>query len=129
LKISAPILAAGKPVTISTTVTNAGERDGDEVVQFYVSQAAPGAPITALKGFQRIHLRRGESRTVSFVLDDDAASIVDPNGQRRITPGAASVWIGGGQPVSTTGGQHLPGTGVGRGRAILISDTEGGQRR
>ncbi len=110
LKTSAARFRPGRPVTVSTTVTNAGDRDGDEVVQFYISQSAPGAPLTALKGFQRIHLKRGESRAIRFTLDDEAAAIVDPEGRRGIVAGTAQLWIGGGQPAVTAGGRPLPGS-------------------
>lgn len=112
LKASASRLTPGGAVKLSTTVTNTGARDGDEVVQFYVSRATPGAPIAALKGFQRIHLKRGESRTISFSLDEAAAGIVDPEGRGALPPGVAKVWIGGGQPAATSGARALPGSGA-----------------
>jgi beta-glucosidase len=96
---------SGNQVSLSVEVKNAGDRDGDEVVQVYLTQpGAPGAPLRALKGFQRIELKRGEQKTVQFTLRDRDVSIVDPAGQRRIVPGTVQVWIGGGQPVGQTAG-------------------------
>ncbi|MFZ0429182.1 MAG: glycoside hydrolase family 3 C-terminal domain-containing protein [Acidobacteriota bacterium] len=83
---------------IRATVKNTSTRDGDEVVQLYVA-GAPGdnEPIRSLRGFQRIHLRAGESRPVSFVLGADDL------------PGAGTeVSIGGGQPLE--GIPHVTGT-------------------
>jgi beta-glucosidase len=91
-------------VTVSVDVTNSGAMDGDEVVQLYLShRGVAGAPIRALQGFQRIHLCKGEKKTVEFTLRDRALSIVDPEGKRRIVPGEVDVWVGGGEPVRRAG--------------------------
>ncbi len=106
---SAPVLSsasvkAGQPVTVTTTVHNNGTRDGDEVVQLYVSKpAVKGVPSAkhALAGFERIHLKAGETRQVTMTLDARALSAVDGNGVRKVRPGAYTVHIGGGQPGFT----------------------------
>ena len=86
-------------MTVSVDLTNTGAMDADEVVQLYISRPdLAGAPIRALVGFERIHLARGETRTVEFTLQDRALSTVDGDGVRRIVPGEARLWIGGGQP-------------------------------
>jgi len=91
-------------VSVSVDVTNNGARDGDEVVQLYVSHpGVAGAPLRALEGFQRIHLAKGEKRSVTFTLDDRALSVVDDKGERKVVPGTVDVWVGGGQPVSRPG--------------------------
>ncbi|SFC90452.1 glycoside hydrolase family 3 C-terminal domain-containing protein [Massilia yuzhufengensis] len=89
---------AGDGVELSVDVRNSGKLDGDEVVQLYVSRTAEGAPIRALKAFQRVHLKAGESRKVSFKLDAQALSVVDAKGTRVVPAGTATLWIGGGQP-------------------------------
>jgi beta-glucosidase len=97
-------LAAEGGQTVSVEVANTGAVAGDEVVQLYLThEGIPGAPLRALAGFQRVHLERGEKKTVSFTLRDRALSIVDEAGKRRIVPGTVRVWVGGGQPVSRTG--------------------------
>ncbi|MEN2785987.1 glycoside hydrolase family 3 C-terminal domain-containing protein [Sphingomonas qilianensis] len=94
-------IRAGAPLTVSVTVTNSGDRAGDEVVQLYVSRPGlPDAPIRALIGFERVHLAPGERRRVSFALDARALSTVDAGGVRRVMPGKADLWVGGGQPLS-----------------------------
>jgi beta-glucosidase len=103
-KVSQPKLAAAGSVSVSAEVTNTGAMDGDEVVQLYLSHLGKaGAPVRALQGFQRIHLKKGERRTVSFTLQGRALSIVDPAGKRRIVPGKVEAWIGGGQPSVRAG--------------------------
>lgn len=91
-------LVPGRSVIVSTKVTNTGDMDGDEVVQLYITRHEAEGPIRALKGFQRIHLARGESRNVQFLLDSDAMSSVLPDGRRRVLSGKLFIWIGGGQP-------------------------------
>ena len=59
--------------------------------------------LRSLAGFQRIHLDRGEKKTVSFTLRDRELSVVDEDGKRRVPKGAVSVWIGGGQSVAGAG--------------------------
>jgi beta-glucosidase len=91
-------------VTVSVDVTNSGAMAGDEVVQLYLTHSGvAGAPLRALKGFQRVHLNRGEKKTVSFTLRDRMLSVVDEEGKTRIMPGAVEVWVGGGQPRSRAG--------------------------
>lgn len=98
-RVSRTTVPADQAVTVSVDVTNAGAMDADEVVQLYISHpGVPEAPIRALVGFERIHLARGETRTVSFIVQDRAMSLVDGAGVRRIQPGEVSLWIGGGQP-------------------------------
>jgi len=90
--------------TVTVDVTNTGGMESDEVVQLYLSHPdVAGTPIRALKGFERVHLATGETRTVSFALDDRAISTVDAEGSRAVNPGRVEVWVGGGQPVSRPG--------------------------
>lgn len=96
-------VTAGQVQGVSVDVTNAGGRDGDEVVQLYVSRTAEGAPIRSLQGFQRIHLKAGETRRVRFELAPEALSVVSPQGERRVDPGPVSLWVGGGQPAARPG--------------------------
>ncbi len=92
---------ANSSATLSVDVVNTGSMDGDEVVQLYLTHpGVAGAPIRALAGFQRLHIRRGEQKTVTFTIRDRQLSIVDENGVRRIVPGSVQAWIGGGQPLA-----------------------------
>ena len=92
------------PVTVSADVVNTGSRASDEVVELYLTHVAvTGAPIRSLEGFQRVHLARGDHKTVSFTLRGRDLSTVDEAGKRRIVSGKVEVWIGGGQPLSREG--------------------------
>jgi beta-glucosidase len=77
-----------KGAEIRATVRNTSARDGDEVVQLYVA-GGPGedAPVRSLRGFERIHLRAGESREVSFGLESD------------VPASKVEISVGGGQPL------------------------------
>lgn len=70
MKVSARQLTKAEPVTISTNVTNAGSRKGDEVVQLYIRHlnSKVSRPLEELKGFERITLAPGETRRVQFQL-------------------------------------------------------------
>ena len=95
-------ISATGAVAISVDVTNTGAAPGDEVVQLYLTHpGVAGAPLRALKGFQRLHFERGEKKTVKFVLRDRDLSIVDESGKHRIVPGKVEAWVGGGQPIGT----------------------------
>jgi beta-glucosidase len=102
LQLSAATLAAGKPLGVAVRVTNTSARDGDEVAQLYLQfGTAAGAPARALRAFQRLHLRAGESRTVHFALAPRQLSHVNEAGQVVITTGRYEVNVGSGQPQLT----------------------------
>ncbi len=103
-KLSTKRVGVGGKVDVSVAVTNTGSRDGDEVVQLYITHpGVPNAPNLALAGFQRVHLKKGEARTMDFTLDARALSLVDEKGVRHLTPGPVKLWIGGGQPAKGSG--------------------------
>lgn len=83
-------------VNISVDVANAGDRDGEEVVQLYVRDlvASVTRPARALKGFQRIRLAAGERKTVTFALGPDALQLVDRRMKRVVEPGEFEVYVG-----------------------------------
>ena len=93
-------LKAGEPMEVSVRVKNTGSLAGDEVVQLYVSNkdASVPVPIRSLKGFDRIYLLPGESKTVSFTIDPDAFSVIDENNKRVIRTGKFLITAGGQQP-------------------------------
>jgi beta-glucosidase len=99
-QVSSESMPADGSVTISANVTNRGTMDGDEVVQLYLThEGVAGAALKELRGFQRIHLARGQSQTVTFTLRGRDLSIVDADGKRRIVNGVVKAWVGGGQPA------------------------------
>ncbi len=98
-------IQTGKDLKISCNVTNTGERDGDEVVQLYVSHPRTYSvtPIRSLKGFKRIHLKKGESRKVEFSLTPRDLGLVNDAGRLIENPSRISLFIGGGQPGHAEG--------------------------
>lgn len=96
-------LGVGKPLVLSVKVTNTGLRDGDEVAQLYLSypDVKGKAPLRSLKGFQRIYLRKGESRILHFVVPPAQLQLIDEAGKVYSYKGRLSVSVGGGQPVNT----------------------------
>jgi beta-glucosidase len=105
----------GTTITASTRVTNTSKKDGDEVVQLYISypDLKEKAPIKSLKGFKRIFLKAGETKDVSFVLTPNLLSLVNQNGTSYQPKGKINISIGGGQPdidiktTSTNSKTHL----------------------
>jgi beta-glucosidase len=114
-------VATGAVAPVSVTVQNTGSRNGDEVVQLYVRHlhVQGPAPIRALEGFARVHLRPGEKQVVTFKLSPRALSLVREDGQRIEGAGEVEIFAGGGQPLAGVAGQH----GVVRitGRAITLA--------
>jgi beta-glucosidase len=95
---SAPI-SAGSPASFDVTVTNTGKTAGDEVAQLYLEfPNVPGAPLRALRGFQRVHLDAGTSQTLHFHLHPRDLSMVTEAGDPIVAEGQYKVSVGGGQP-------------------------------
>jgi beta-glucosidase len=91
-------ITSGESVTVTVDVTNAGNRAADEVVQLYIHQRYGSAsrPVRELKGFERITLAAGESRTVTFTLGP--AELRYWNAAARdwvIDASTFDVWVGG----------------------------------
>lgn len=82
---------------IAVDVTNQGTRDGQEVVQLYVRQpvASRSRPLRQLKGFEKIFLKAGETRTVRFRLEGRALGVHDDAGRYQLDPGMVEVYLGG----------------------------------
>lgn len=91
---------AGEEVQVSAEVENTGAVAGEEVVQLYVTdlEASAPVPIRSLQGVERIFLRPGERRTVTFTLDARQLSLIDTEWERVVEPGFFEVSLGGKQP-------------------------------
>ena len=104
LKINKKKADADDTIKVNVDVTNTGSRDGEEVVQLYVSdvESSMPMPVKQLRGFERISLKKGQKKTVTFTLTPiedmhyyDAVQkqyAVDP-GEFEIQIGASSVDI------------------------------------
>jgi beta-glucosidase len=99
LKLGGDISAG---LEIGAEVTNTGEREGRELVQLYVRDLVGSLtrPVRELKGFQRLELQPGESRRVTFQLNEEALVFTRADGTQGVEPGDYRVWIA---PDSTGG--------------------------
>lgn len=87
------------PVTVSVEVKNTGNFDGEEVVQVYVSNKfTKDAPASALKGFQRVFLKKGEQKTVTFTLKPEAFSLTNADARQMVEAGNYEITLGGAAP-------------------------------
>jgi beta-glucosidase len=101
LRLSSHRLASGR-ITASVNVTNTGSRAGDEVVQLYLHDpvASLSQPVRRLRGFERVTLRPGATRTVTFTLDRSDVGFYNNAGRFVVEPGRIDVYAG----TSSSGG-------------------------
>ncbi|HEX6624749.1 MAG TPA: glycoside hydrolase family 3 C-terminal domain-containing protein [Pyrinomonadaceae bacterium] len=100
LNISTPRVSPTQTVMVSATVENAGRVEGDEVVQLYVTdaEASVRVPVRSLAGVERVRLRPGERRTLSFTIDPRQLAVIRDDGRAFVEPGEFRVSVGGKQP-------------------------------
>jgi len=99
LQLSLGEVREGEPLGVEVDVSNASDRDGDEVVEAYLSYPKlKGAPIRALVGFTRIHVLKGATRHVRFDLAARDLSMVNEDGVRITAAGDYRLSVGDGQP-------------------------------
>jgi len=96
IQVSSPSILPTGHVEVSVLVTNSGARDGKVVVQCYLEDVVSRLtrPERELKGFQKIELKVGETRRVSFKLGNEELSYYGFNGRWSLEPGEFKVWIG-----------------------------------
>lgn len=94
----------GDSISISVDVKNVGDRDSDEVVQIYIKdmKASVRVPHHSLCSFKRIHLKRGEQKTVEFNISPKAMTLVNEEGRRYVENGDFKLFVGGAQPDSVS---------------------------
>jgi len=97
VKLSASDLTEKGEITAEATVTNTGKRDGTEVVQLYIRDMVGSVtrPVKELKGFERIFLKAGESKTVQFKITPEMLKFYNYDLQYVNEPGDFEVMIGG----------------------------------
>jgi beta-glucosidase len=95
LKLSSASVSRGGSLTVSADVTNSGKLEADEVVQLYTRQLAASLtrPVRELKGFQRVTLKPGETRTVRFTLSTASLAFHNQRGELVTEPGLFHVWV------------------------------------
>jgi beta-glucosidase len=94
--LSATSVTATKEITASVTVTNTGNYDGEEVVQLYIKDEVGSItrPLKELKGFQKIFLKKGESKTVTFTIDEKMLRFYNADLKHVSEKGGFQVFIG-----------------------------------
>lgn len=97
IKLSNTSFKAGGKITASVTVTNTGNKTGKEVVQLYIRDliGTSTRPVKELKGFQKIELKAGESKTISFDITADDLKYYNYDLKYVAEPGDFNVFIGG----------------------------------
>lgn len=96
-RVSAPTMDDDSTVTVCVDVTNTGDRAGKEVVQLYVSDktGTPDRPIKELKGFEKVELQPGETKTVAIEIDARALSYFEERlGDWYAAPGTYQILLG-----------------------------------
>jgi len=100
LKLSAALVKKNTAVNAEVTVTNSGKMEADEVVQLYITNPQTGNnPLFSLKGFKRVGLKPGESKTVAFSLTPAILQSINNDGQAVELSGDYHVYIGGSLPT------------------------------
>jgi beta-glucosidase len=95
-KLDSESITTNGATKVSVRVTNTGQREGDEVVQMYVRDdfASVGRYLKMLKGFERITLKPGETKTVSFDLGFDELFLYDQEMKKVVEPGDFTISVG-----------------------------------
>jgi beta-glucosidase len=103
LTVSSPRVAPAEKVLVSAEVENSGTREGDEVVQLYLTDtdASVRVPIRSLAGVERVHLKPGERRVIKFTIEPRQLAVITNDGRTVVEPGDFKITIGGKQPGFT----------------------------
>jgi beta-glucosidase len=95
-RVLTPTIAANQPARIVVDVANTGSRTGDEVVQLYIhdDEASVTRPVIELRRFQRVTLRPGQRRTITFELTPDDLALWNPDMNKVVEPGTFTISAG-----------------------------------
>ncbi|MGL4293530.1 MAG: glycoside hydrolase family 3 C-terminal domain-containing protein, partial [Bacteroidales bacterium] len=96
MKLDKTVFGPNETITITADVANTGNVDGETVVQLYVRDiyGTTTRPVKELKGFNKIALKKGEKRTVTFELSEKDLQMYDINMNRVTEEGDFKVWVG-----------------------------------
>ncbi|WP_366182571.1 glycoside hydrolase family 3 C-terminal domain-containing protein [Flavobacterium ovatum] len=112
LNISSTTLKEKQTLTLQVAVSNTGAYDIDEVVQLYINpmEVSGGIPIKSLKAFERIALKKGETKTVNFTIEPDKLKVINEAGNSVWRKGKYQVVVGNASPgaLSTRLGAAVP---------------------
>jgi beta-glucosidase len=107
LQLDQPTLALGDSLNVNLTLTNSGGSDSAEVAQFYLSDlhASSIVPLHHLIGFERVHLKAGESKNLKFTITPEMMSFFNDDGKLTLEPGLFCLEVGSCSPSKR--GQEL----------------------
>lgn len=96
IRLSREAIGTMDSTTVYLSVTNTGDRDGDEVVQLYIRDmlSSVARPLMELKGFQRVHIKAGETRQLSFAIYPGMLEMLNEKMERVVEPGDFNIMIG-----------------------------------
>lgn len=96
VRLEKPRIRTNGATEVTADVTNTGQRVGSEVVQMYIRDRVSSAtrPVKELKGFERVELQPGETRTVTFEITPDRLAFYDINMKYVVEPGEFDVMVG-----------------------------------
>lgn len=96
LKLEKPAVTPDGSTSVSIDVSNIGDRDGDEIVQLYIRDEYSSAtrPVKELKGFRRVHLKKGETQTVTFNITPDLLAYYDAEMNYGVEKGTFTIMLG-----------------------------------
>ena len=97
IQLSSSTMSMNQNIRATVTVTNSGEYDGEETVQLYIQDLVGSVvrPVKELKGFQKIFLRKGDSKQVSFTIDINKLKFYNADLKYMAEPGDFKVYVGG----------------------------------
>jgi beta-glucosidase len=96
LQLSSKTVSAKDTINVSYKIKNTGSRGGDEVVQLYIRDMLSSVtrPVMELKGFQRIHVKAGETKAGTFIITPEMLSMLNEKLERVVEPGEFKIMIG-----------------------------------
>ena len=111
LKVSSHNLNKGSKVTITVDVKNSSTVDGKEVVQFYLRDlfASVTRPVKELKGFELVEIKAGQTKNVSFTVDEKTIEFYSANNKWEAEPGDFKVFVGGSSYTKLEAGFNYTG--------------------
>lgn len=97
LRLSSSSINMGRELTVSVNIRNTGNSDGTEVAQLYIRDLVGSVirPVKELKGFQRVHLKAGESKVIEFRLSTEDLAFYGRDLVKKAEPGDFHLWVGG----------------------------------
>jgi beta-glucosidase len=97
IRIERSSIKKNESTQVQFELKNTGTFESDEVVQLYIKDelASVSRPVLELKGFQRVHLKPGESKTLNFVITPEMLEMLDAQLKTVVEPGKFRIMIGG----------------------------------